>query len=351
MFLTKLATVAGSLCVLAAFVRAGLDVSNAGPEFSKRTLAPGSRSPGGVLQAEKPHVDRWGDPLPAGAIAHLGTVRFRIGDGGGFAVRPSLGFLPNNKTVVSLTGHNLVGFWEAGTGKLLREVSTGDLSIHGFALSADGKQFATAGLLTGNGLVSGVIGIWDIAAGRQVKSWQRTDKDVGPFSAVPHSMAFTPDGKLLVSLSSIGVLRIEEVGTGAERLRHQFPEDSGGSMVLSADGSLLAVASGANTNKLFVWKWQGAEAPRKLKVPPDAGHWMAFSPDGKTLAETSVFAAVIRLWDVASGRLFRKLESPERGLIRFHSVVFSRMERPLLPLPKATREELDSFGTRQHGNF
>jgi RNA polymerase sigma factor (sigma-70 family) len=325
MFLTKLATVAVGLFAVAALGGAGLVVSNAGRDGSPRAAAPIPRdappvpqATAPVPQAEKPILDRWGDPLPAGAVLRLGTVRFRTESGG---LASKLGFLPDNKTVVSVGEWNTVLFWEAGSGKLLREIGTGELSIRDFALSNDGKLFAAAGLLTAdaNGNTTGAIGIWGIFSGKQVRTWPRTAKEVNSLS-----MAFTPDGKLLVSLAGNGVLRVEEVATGTEILRHQFPPDgAGGTVALSPNGSMMAVASGLNTHKLYLWKWRAAEEPRELEAPRGNGHRMGFSPDGKTLAEAGQHD-VIRVWDVASGRLLQKLQSPAKDRNDlFSSVLFS----------------------------
>jgi len=272
---------------------------------------------GPVLQAEKAHVDRWGDPLPPGAIARLGTVRFRTTSGGFFS---GLGFLADSKTVVSVTGGHTVQFWEAATGKQVREISTGNISIRSFALSPDGRHFAADGFLAddGTGPMAGAVGIWDTASGKEVRTIKRLDKDVDR-----SSMAFTPDNKLLMSLGRSGVLRVEEIATGVELLQHQFPQDIGGNLALSADGSMLAVASGPNTRKLYLWKWQAAEEPRELKVPDRVGNALAFSRDGKVLAECGDLSEAVRLWDVASGRLLGKLEAPDPDNRWTKSVMFS----------------------------
>jgi len=324
MFITKFVTVTGGLLVVAALGGAGLVVGNAGREGSQQATGPIPRAVGPVArgavpvpQAKKVQVDRWGDPLPPGAIARLGTVRFRTGGGYGFS---ELGFLADNKTVVSVTGGPSVEFWEAATGKLLREIRTDYIYIHSFALSPDSKYFAAQGAFPpeDNAPLGGATGIWETASGKKVRTMAPVDSD-GDYRWV----AFTADGKLLAleSSSSKGkaVLRIEEAATGVELFRRPFPHRVGGNPAISPDGSLLVFAAAPNRDKFFLWKWQTAEEPREIKMPdfdgrPDYfGKSLAFSRDGKTLAECGdTFQHVVRLWDIASGRLLHKLEPPER---------------------------------------
>src|SRR6516164_8909855 len=63
-------------------------------------------------------VDRYGDPLPSGAVARLGTVRYRFGGHGA-------AFLPDGRTVVSVREGNAITLWDARTGRLLRRIDTG----------------------------------------------------------------------------------------------------------------------------------------------------------------------------------------------------------------------------------
>src|SRR6185436_1125813 len=96
-------------------------------------------------QAEKPtkessakKTDLYGDPLPPGAVARLGTTRFRHG---GWYLK-HVAFLPDNETMVTVADGEAIVFWEAKSGKRLREIRTDPMGIQGFALSRDGKQIA-----------------------------------------------------------------------------------------------------------------------------------------------------------------------------------------------------------------
>jgi WD40 repeat protein len=311
MVLSRLPTAAlGLLALILAITGAGLFAGQAARQAAADAAAPTGK-------AEPAHVDRQGDPLPPGAITRLGTVRFRTG---GFGLE-GLGFLPDGKTLVAAVAQShAVQLWEAPTGKLLREISTKPLSIRGFALSPDGKYFAVGGFMpdVGNLPTQGAVGVWDVSSGKQMRTLERSDRGVDHCS-----MAFTPDGRLLASLGDSGILRIEEIATGLELLRHQFPRDILARLALSPDGKTLAVSSGPNTRRLYLWNWQAAEEPRALKVPDRVGRSLAFSPDGKRLAEAGDIGRLIRVWDVASGRLLYKLKSPEAEPYRPGSVAFS----------------------------
>src|SRR4029077_13919169 len=123
-----------------------------------------------------------------------GTVRFRTEKS---LRNPGLGFLAESKVMVAATGMHSRRFWEAATGKLLRELDTANLAIRAFALSPNSKYFAVAGILPSDNQLppAGAIIVKETASGKIVRTFPRTDSDVAECS-----MALSSDGKVLVSL-------------------------------------------------------------------------------------------------------------------------------------------------------
>lgn len=298
MLLTKLQTIT-TVFLIIVLVAGGAGVLRSQP-VPQLPAAAGQPKDG---KQETVRTDLYGDPLPAGAVARLGTVRFRHG---GFGAH-GLTFLPDGKTLVAANEEGSIWFWEATTGKLLRTFDTRPLTIRAFALSPDGKQIAVAGFLPveGNRPMTGVVRLLEASSGKEVRTLPRDFGDVGH-----GTLAFTPDGRLLVSIGENGILRIAELASGVVILQQRFPGDILANLALSPDGSVLAVASGPNTRKLYLWKWQAGEEPRELQVNDFVARWLAFSPNSKILAAASDSESTIRLWDVESGRPLSKLKPP-----------------------------------------
>ena len=77
-----------------------------------------------------------------------------------------------------------------------------------------------------------------------------------------------------------------------------------------ATGSTLAINTGVNNRKLFLWKWQDEE-PRQLETSfPGRGLGVIhFSPDGKLLVGVQDFSTLY-VWQVPSGRLLFQMDCP-----------------------------------------
>src|SRR5262245_21335771 len=71
--------------------------------------------------AAEPRVDAYGDPLPPGAVARLGTMRFRHSD-----EIVACGFSPDGTQVVSASHSDGVRLWDRATGRLLKACSMWD---------------------------------------------------------------------------------------------------------------------------------------------------------------------------------------------------------------------------------
>src|SRR5262249_39462301 len=103
-----------------------------------------------VLRGEKPgRTDQSGDPLPPGAIARLGTVRFRHLD-----TVTSVAYAPDGKTLATVVrpggGRSpSIHLWDLATGQELRSATQGS-SVSGidFTFSPDGKILAWVDVLS-----------------------------------------------------------------------------------------------------------------------------------------------------------------------------------------------------------
>src|SRR5262249_21098402 len=121
-------------------------------------------------------VDAFDDPLPAGAVARMGSTRFRHTGLADF-VWPAGG-----KTAVTIGSDEVVRWWDPETGHRTKAVALKKTQARQFAISPDGKLVAACS--------PGVTTIFDANSGEVLGELEVAKWGTG-------QLGFSPDGKML----------------------------------------------------------------------------------------------------------------------------------------------------------
>jgi WD40 repeat protein len=275
-------------------------------------------------------VDRYGDPLPEGAVARLGTLRQR------HPQADRITFAPDGKSFVTTGPDGRVCAWEAATGRPLFQRRLPGPPDLGKWVSPDGRRAAV--------LTAAALEIWDLDRNRRTRSLPLGNAPT--FSAV----AFAPDGDHVATADQTPRehrVRVWDLRDGGNRVLGAF-EGLVTQLLYSGDGARLIAASSEDG---FVMSWDPAKerevwrehfvhpqvsvgrdgrrvlvasregnGPRRARVQvyaetekgatvaanlPGGGFGAALAPDGKTAALVS--RGRLSLRDVASGVELRNL--------------------------------------------
>jgi WD40 repeat protein len=153
------------------------------------------------------------------------------------------------------------------------------------AFTPDGKQIVSGSRL-------GDLRLWDVATGREVRS-------LPGHRLGTRAIAFSADGKTLISAGGDPAIRIHDLTTGRDRVLPE-QEDEVFSIALSRDGKTLAV--GDRSGKARLLDLTTGTCKRSIGDFRVNVSSLALSPDGLTLATAGTGSCGVRLWDTLTGK-------------------------------------------------
>jgi WD40 repeat protein len=278
---------------------------------------------------EPQRTDQYGDPLPRGAVARLGTIRLRHANA-------LFTFSADGKQLISCDPEGDLRVWEVATGKLVRSRQLWRLKQQDRYswISREWDTYAFRAELSPDGATvasrrEDAIYLYDTATGDL--RW-RLPID-SPDKNESLRFSFSPDGKMLtVSRQPEGktgmTLQTWVVATGKPGQIFKVPIGDLHPTAFSADGKCLAGVH--DYKEIHIWDAPtGKVTDRILNL--HANSPLAFSPDGKTLAAGLSGGLRVLLWDRTTRREKKVLEledGPEKeGYVR--TLFFSRDGRLL----------------------
>jgi eukaryotic-like serine/threonine-protein kinase len=218
----------------------------------------------------------------------------------------SIAFSPDGSLVAAGAIDGTVRVWGIGGNRRVAILAEHGGVVSKLYFSPDGSRLV--GFVEG-----GDARLWDLADGRRLAAFRASDIDISRNGG--RMVTIDKDKAHIRDATDGRVLR--ELAAPQEKLR---------CAAFSPDGRRVATGSLHPANVIRLWEVDGEGPPVILAGHKNSVMWLAFSPDGRTLASTSRDRTV-RLWDTSSSKAVAVLRG-HRGEVR--DVVFSADGRRLV---------------------
>jgi WD40 repeat protein len=250
-----------------------------------------------------PKLDLYGDPLPAGAIARIGSIRLR------HTGLSDLVYLPDGKTILSAGADRVLRWWDRASGKPIRDLKLQGVGGPGFCqtLSPDGKFMVAQ---DGQALV-----FWEVATGKELKKLP-----MGAQNSVMY-LYFSPDGKTLAVHNNPTTVILWDWTNDKQKVLN-MPGQQNGAFIgidssqhgyFSHDGKMFGTGGGMQ-QPLILWEVATGKEIRRIDC---AATISTFSYDDKFIAaacsKVGGGPTAFKIFETASGKELVQKEAPQGG--------------------------------------
>ncbi|MEX2140951.1 MAG: hypothetical protein WD894_16930 [Pirellulales bacterium] len=222
-------------------------------------------------------VDRYGDPLPPGAVSRLGSVRFRHP-----AMIALLAVAPSGNEAITLCqGSSILRRCDLKTGKI------SDLHDLGAGFGAISNPRRSSLFFTDGGkrlIAVNANFVQAIDLETKASPWKNEKTDLG--QGFVNCAAISRDGKWLALVQTRDGGRLLIINTDTGAIRHSIPRaaSSPTDVAFTHDGSAVTIATHNQREGLRSWNVETGKELAVLKEVPHSALALAYSADGKWLA-------------------------------------------------------------------
>jgi WD40 repeat protein len=213
----------------------------------------------------------------------------------------AVAFTTEGKSILSAGQDRVVRMWDVATGTELRRLEGHRDRVAALVVSPDGRYALSAGGAMGRKRDDS-LRLWELASGREVQRFTGHTHQV-------NSLAFSPEGLRIVSGSHDGTVRVWEINTGKElQCFHGFV---GAVWCVAFSPTGKHILYGGDMARLLDLDTDGSTC--LLYPHEDTVAGLVFLPNGQQFVSGSL-DHVVRLWDVASGRMGKQQQQKLLGV-------------------------------------
>lgn len=192
---------------------------------------------------------------------------YTVTDGGGLQEDRKVSFDAHKNASVHRS--NDITLWDLATGQELRTLVGHYMAVQSLAFSPDGQLLVSGG-------TDQTIRLWDAKSGQQIRILREGQN--GKYDSFVHTVAFSPDGNTILAGTRDNFVELWDVASGKMRMRFGGHQSAVHSVSFSPDGKFFISSSEDKTTR--IWRASDGTHLATLHSFRD-GSWVVTDPEGR----------------------------------------------------------------------